>query len=91
MHPIAQIDNDTTETITYLHTDHLMTARLATDDLQTIAWRWEGEAFGNTQAEEISGISVNLRFPGQYFDGESSLHYNWFRYYDPQLGAVYYE
>jgi RHS repeat-associated protein len=25
----------------------------------------------------------SLRFPGQYFDAESELHYNCFRYYDP--------
>ena len=31
-------------------------------------------------------ITLNLRFPGQYFDGESGLHYNYFRDYDPQTG-----
>jgi len=29
---------------------------------------------------------VNLRFPGQYFDTETGLHYNYFRYYDPSTG-----
>lgn len=28
----------------------------------------------------------SLRFPGQYFDDETGLHYNWQRYYDPQTG-----
>ncbi|GKT19634.1 hypothetical protein AVHY2522_23190 [Acidovorax sp. SUPP2522] len=27
-----------------------------------------------------------LRFQGQYFDGETGLHYNRFRYYDPVTG-----
>ncbi len=27
-----------------------------------------------------------LRFPGQYFDAETGLHYNYFRDYDPQVG-----
>ncbi len=87
MTPVAQIDNNAgTESIVYLYTDHLMTNRLATDDTQAVVWRWEGEAFGNTAAQEISGVSVNLRFPGQYFDSETNLHYNMARYYDPQLG-----
>ena len=25
-------------------------------------------------------------FPGQYYDSETGLHYNYFRYYDPQTG-----
>jgi RHS repeat-associated protein len=29
---------------------------------------------------------VELRFPGQYFDAESGLHYNGFRHYDPGSG-----
>ena len=27
-----------------------------------------------------------IRFPGQYFDEETGLHYNRFRYYDPEVG-----
>ncbi len=31
-------------------------------------------------------LTVNLRFPGQYFDQETGLHYNYFRDYDPETG-----
>src|SRR5690606_25243547 len=33
-----------------------------------------------------STISYALRFPGHYFDDETELHYNRFRYYSPRLG-----
>ena len=31
-------------------------------------------------------VTINLRFPGQYFDQETGLHYNWSRYYNPKIG-----
>ena len=31
-------------------------------------------------------FSFNLRFPGQYYDAETGLHYNYFRDYDPSVG-----
>jgi RHS repeat-associated protein len=34
----------------------------------------------------IEEIENPLRFPGQYYDGETGLHYNYFRDYDPALG-----
>jgi RHS repeat-associated protein len=37
-------------------------------------------------AVSAPGITVNLRFPGQYFDSESNLHQNYFRSYDPKQG-----
>jgi RHS repeat-associated protein len=33
-----------------------------------------------------STIENNLRFPGQYYDHETGLHYNFHRYYDPTTG-----
>jgi RHS repeat-associated protein len=90
--PVAQIDvSGTSETLTYLHTDHLATARLATNAAGAIVWSWEGEAFGATLPDEDPDNDgqltiINMRFPGQYFDGETGLHYNYFRYYDPGTG-----
>jgi RHS repeat-associated protein len=34
----------------------------------------------------VNDIDNPLRFQGQYFDAESGLHYNHFRYYDPETG-----
>lgn len=31
-------------------------------------------------------LTLNLRFPGQYYDQESGLNYNYFRGYDPATG-----
>ncbi|MCP3673009.1 MAG: hypothetical protein GY829_00865, partial [Gammaproteobacteria bacterium] len=64
---------------------HLATPRKATNEAGQVVWQWESEAFGNALPQS-SGIAVNLRFPGQYYDEETGLYYNYFRYYDPSLG-----
>jgi RHS repeat-associated protein len=86
MNPVAQIDiSNGTDSVHYLHTDHLMTPRFATTSSQQVSWRWEGESFGGAGDQELQ-TDVNLRFPGQYFDKETGDHYNWNRYYNPSLG-----
>jgi RHS repeat-associated protein len=35
---------------------------------------------------EPEAIEQNLRFQGQYLDRDTGLHYNTFRYYDPDVG-----
>ncbi len=54
-------------------------------------WRWISDPFGTTAANDDpdgdgTTFTLNLRFPGQYFDTETGLHYNYFRYYDPATG-----
>ena len=84
--PLAQLDGALdAETPTYLHTDHLATPRLGTDQAGIPVWRWESPAFGDAPPS-LQLRTVNLRFPGQYFDQETGLHQNWYRDYDPRVG-----
>ncbi len=36
--------------------------------------------------DDAHPIQMNLRYPGQYYDQETGLFYNYFRYYDPSTG-----
>jgi RHS repeat-associated protein len=74
----------------YVHTDHLGTPRVITDG-NTVIWRWESDPFGTTAPQEDpdgdqTDFTYNLRFPGQYYDEEAGLHYNYHRTYDPSTG-----
>jgi RHS repeat-associated protein len=52
---------------------------------QTVAWQAKYDPFGN--AVTIStAITNNQRLPGQWFQIEDGLAYNWHRNYDPTLG-----
>jgi RHS repeat-associated protein len=75
----------------FIHTDHLDTPRVIVDRNNVVRWRWISEPFGTTAPETnpsgLGEFTFNLRFPGQYADQESGLFYNYFRYYDRQLGS----
>ncbi|QGM47659.1 RHS repeat-associated core domain-containing protein [Methylocystis heyeri] len=46
------------------------------------------DAFGNgTPRNPTGAVGFNLRFPGQFADGETGLNYNYFRDYDPTTGG----
>ncbi len=66
-------------------TDHLGTPRVVTDKNKSVLWRMEGDQFGNVQPQ-IEKIKLPLRHAGQYADDESGLFYNYFRYYNPNMG-----
>ena len=69
-----------------VHSDHLGTPRLLTDGSGNPVWRAVHEAFGSTHLDPANSVTFNVRFPGQYFDTETGLHYNRFRYYEPSIG-----
>ncbi|MFE0771660.1 RHS repeat domain-containing protein [Streptomyces sp. NPDC058861] len=53
-----------------------------------IAWRTRSTVWGTTEWNKDAVAYTPLRFPGQYFDSESGLHYNRFRHYDSEAGRV---
>jgi RHS repeat-associated protein len=87
--PVAVLDGQKAQY--FIYPDHLNTPRVITDTRNRIVWRWDAsDPFGATPPNENpSGrgtFTFNLRFPGQYFDKETGLHYNYFRNYDPSTG-----
>ncbi|MFH1157907.1 MAG: RHS repeat-associated core domain-containing protein, partial [Pseudomonadota bacterium] len=82
--PLAQINAGSPEVLTYLHPDHLGTPRFGTNAAGTQVWSWTNDAFGTSAPS--GSATVNLRLPGQYYDSESGLFYNWNRYYNPAIG-----
>ena len=58
---------------------------MMTDASKNVVWKALYEPFGAVSS--ITGAAANaMRFPGQWFQLEAGLHYNWWRHYDPTLG-----
>jgi RHS repeat-associated protein len=74
----------------YYHNDHLGTPQRITDAAGTVVWSASYDAYGKattqTTANAATAVTSNLRYPGQYWDAETGLHYNDRRYYDPDAG-----
>ncbi|MFI1959533.1 DUF6531 domain-containing protein [Streptomyces althioticus] len=94
--PIAQVQrsafadapqNIVDEQFHAIVTDLIGTPTELVTEAGEVAWRARATLWGLTP-DEGSGVSTPLRFPGQYADAESQLHYNFLRYYDP-VAATY--
>jgi RHS repeat-associated protein len=74
-------------TVHYIYTDQLGTPRAVTDTTGTLVWDWpyNQNPFGEAPASG-NEYTLNVRFPGQYYDQEDGLHYNHFRDYEPGTG-----
>lgn len=70
----------------YIHTDHLGTPIAMTDQNGAVTWSAQYKPYGAAIVHPDSLAELNLRFPGQYFDKETGLHYNFHRDYDPRTG-----
>ena len=72
--------------VTYYYTsDHLGSPQMVTNTDGVVVWQGEYRPFGAIDLT-LNDVANNIRFPGQYFDGETGLHYNWHRFYDPATG-----
>ncbi len=89
--PVGVIRNNI---LHYIEPDHLGTPRQVIDRTRDVAvWRWDllndpfGESAPNTNPDaDGTHFVFNMRFPGQLFDAESGLNYNYFRDYEPGTG-----
>jgi RHS repeat-associated protein len=81
--PVAQITDGKTY---HYHLDHLGTPRELTDNQGKVVWKVRYKTYGNVAVKEVEEVENNIRFQGQYFDEETGLHYNRFRYYNPNTG-----
>ncbi|MFF2524888.1 RHS repeat-associated core domain-containing protein, partial [Streptomyces liangshanensis] len=93
LHPVAQ-----SERITSAHapqeeidqrffsiiTDLVGTPTELIDERGGTAWRTRTTLWGSTAWNTTATAYSPLRFPGQYHDPESGLHYNVHRHYDPE-------
>jgi RHS repeat-associated protein len=66
-------------------TDHLATPNRLVDLAGTVVWDAVWRPFGELESLTAT-VTFPLRLPGQYFDAETGLHYNYQRDYDPALG-----
>ncbi|MEM8858063.1 MAG: RHS repeat-associated core domain-containing protein, partial [Chloroflexota bacterium] len=85
--PMAVVDHSGTggPVLYHVHTDHLERPVMMTDLLQNVVWEATYQPYG--EIHQITGsATLDQRFPGQWFQLENGLHYNWHRHYDPTLG-----
>lgn len=91
--PVAVISG-ATGVLLHVLSDHLDTPRQLVSGSLQLRWAWDNaDPFGNSAPNQspqgFAAFGYNLRFPGQYYDSESGLHYNVNRDYDPKLGRYY--
>ena len=90
--PLAQIttynDSDNAREILYYHNDQISIPREMTDEEGNIVWSGNYSGWGKLTQESRLKLDIHqpFRLQNQYYDEETGLHYNFFRYYDPEIG-----
>ena len=92
--PLAQVHNRTTEDgescqqTHYFHCDQIGIPREMTDKDGNLLWFGNYTGWGRLKEEtKVTDSAYQpFRLQNQYADRETGLHYNFFRYYDPNVG-----
>ncbi len=76
------------ERVAFYHCDQVGTPQTLSNELGECIWEIKQDTWGTaleikaTEQDNPFGDS-NIRFQGQYYDKETGLHYNRYRYYEP--------
>ena len=90
--PLAQITtyngSDKAREILYYHNDQIGIPREMTDGEGKIVWSGDYSGWGKLTQEGRLKMDIHqpFRLQNQHYDEETGLHYNFFRYYDPEIG-----
>ena len=85
--PIAVVSNVNTASpqLLYVHADHLNRPVMMTDQSRAKIWEASYKPFG--EVHSVTGLNDKTqRFPGQWYQIETGLTYNWHRHYDGTIG-----
>ncbi|WP_371921593.1 RHS repeat domain-containing protein [Pseudomonas sp. DE0010] len=88
--PLARVDGlGAHQQVLHYHNDINGLPEQLTDDAGEEVWSARYLTWGASWDEQRATRlpeKQNLRFQGQYLDRETGLHYNLFRFYDPEIG-----
>ena len=74
------------ERVAFYHCDQVGTPQTLSNELGECVWEIKQNTWGialEIKASENLLEQTNIRFQGQYYDKETGLHYNRYRYYEP--------
>ena len=83
--PIALREYEKSPGLYFYLNDHLGTPQKLVRADGSVVWQAAYLPYGKAQVQ-LAAVTNKLRFPGQYYDVETGLHYNWHRYYDSATG-----
>jgi RHS repeat-associated protein len=82
---VVESVNTASPILYYVHVDQLHRPVKMTNAAKATVWDAVWQPWGGVHS--ITGAAtLTARFPGQWFQTETGLHYNWHRSYDPTLG-----